>query len=313
MVGDDFCYGAKRAGNVANADRSRQAATASTSNPADGDERQARVSRRPPCAPRWPRATSRKPRAARPRLRHFRPRDPRPEAGPHARLSDPEPARGAPPRPVRHLRRAGAWPGRRSRCRPSPAWACARPSTTAAACCWKCTCSTSPKQCYGKLVRVEFLQKMRDEEKYVDLADPDRRHRPRRAQARAYFKDARRRPDRHRPNLTARPAPRPLAPDPPRYTSLKKTMSDKQNKPASRKRSRTRQAGQQIPGQHDRHPVPDARRPRQARAAGSSNGRTRRSTSACARPPRAVRNSSCTTARRMPTATSTSATRSTRS
>jgi len=44
------------------------------------------------------------------------------------------------------------------------------------------------KQCYGRLVRVEFLQKLRDEEKYVDLPTLTAAIERDAVQARAYFK-----------------------------------------------------------------------------------------------------------------------------
>ena len=40
--------------------------------------------------------------------------------------------------------------------------------------CWKCICSISSADIYGRRVRVDFLHKLRDEEKYPDLDTPGR-------------------------------------------------------------------------------------------------------------------------------------------
>ena len=56
-----------------------------------------------------------------------------------------------------------------SRCRPSPAWACARPSRMRPHAAGSPRVRLATSACYGKLVRVEFLEKLRDEEKYIDL------------------------------------------------------------------------------------------------------------------------------------------------
>ena len=190
------------------ADRGRQAIRLPGRDPAHRDEwRHAHllVGR---AQPRWPPATSRMPRQL---LGHpyfdFRPCDPRPEARPHARLPDAEPARartGARPCPASSWCRCMAW--RRSRCPAWPASACARRSTTAAACCWKRICSTIDQHCYGKLVRVEFLKKLRDEEKYVDLPTLTAAIARDADDARALFRDTARRAHRDRPNLKLHPA-----------------------------------------------------------------------------------------------------------
>jgi hypothetical protein len=82
---------------------------------------------------------------------------------------------------------------------------------------------------------------MRDEEKYVDLPTLTAAIERDATIARAYFAQARRRPDRHRPNLTRSARRRAAGSRPfPEYTPLKKTMSDQQSaqkKPKANTRS----------------------------------------------------------------------------
>jgi hypothetical protein len=144
----------------------------------------------------------------------------------------------------------------------------------AAACCSKCTSSTGPALLRQAGAR-RIPAKLRDEEKYVDLptltAAIDRdaaRHAPGSPNRLQHRSDGPRGAHRHRPNLTDEPAPR-FQRRPAHVTTtafhLEKPMSDTKKVQTAPAPS-SAQARQQIPGQHDRHPVPDARRPRQARA-----------------------------------------------
>lgn len=92
------------------------------------------------------------------------------------------------------------------------------------------------QSCYGKLVRVEFLQKLRDEE-IRRFAHPDGRHRARLEPGARLLRAAQRRHYRHRPNLTPAnsAAGGPAAAN--HSISLKKIMSD-QNKPATPKQNK---------------------------------------------------------------------------
>jgi riboflavin kinase/FMN adenylyltransferase len=99
MVGDDFCYGAG-APAMSRCWPKRASATASRSTPCRPCAKAPAhlVLRRAQCA--GCRRFRRDRRPARPPVCDVRPRDPRRQAGPHARLSDAEPARGAPPCPA---------------------------------------------------------------------------------------------------------------------------------------------------------------------------------------------------------------------
>ena len=150
LVGDDFRFGARRAGDIALLQRhASQGAFELEQMPTvvEGEERISSSAVRAalaagdlaPCAA-----------PAGPRVRHQRPRAARPQAGPRDRLSDAEPAdRASASGGARRLCRA------RSRARPrtpAPAWpasACGRPSTTAAAGCSRFICSISPTRFTG--------------------------------------------------------------------------------------------------------------------------------------------------------------------
>ena len=84
-----------------------------------------------------------------------------------------------PPR-LRRLRRAGARPRCVAAHRASRASACVRRSRPPASRCSKCSSSISTQPIYGRRVTVEFVHKLRDEERYPDLdaldaPDPRRR------------------------------------------------------------------------------------------------------------------------------------------
>ena len=136
---------------------------------------------------------------------------------------------------------------------------------------------------YGRRVTVEFLHKLRDEEKYDTLDALTRQIRADVVAGARLF--------RARGMMSAFP----------RFPSCLPMPDDTEDR-------------LQVHAEPAGHAVPDARRPRQARAGlgeGLAGAQGLRGASAPRR--RAGRASSCTTARRTPTATSTSATRSTRS
>jgi riboflavin kinase/FMN adenylyltransferase len=178
LVGDDFSFGARRAGNYAMLDAPAHA-PASTSRACSATRCTVCAFPARRCATRWRLATCPGPQAllGRPysisgHVLHGR------KLGRESGLSHPEPALSLTPA-------GGAWGS--SPCKvhglsgkPAawawPAWACDPPSKTPAACCWKCTACNGPTTLgaeggYGRCVRVELLHKLRDEKRYDTLAD----------------------------------------------------------------------------------------------------------------------------------------------
>ncbi len=156
-----------------------------------------------------------------PPVPHLRPCGARPQTGPRTGFSDAQPALCAlETGRQRHLRRAGAWAGRRPACRAWPIWASAhrstRPTSTAAAYCSRPIAWTGPTgwghdSGYGKIIRVELLHKLHDELKYDGLDALERGiARDRDGSTRVFRVDARADPSANhtRPNLAGeRPQP----------------------------------------------------------------------------------------------------------
>ena len=208
LVGDDFRFGAKRAGDYAMLD----AAGAAPGFRRGAHEqlrgaRRARLQLRSAGCPRA-RRHGRRGRAAGPSLQHQRPRGAWPQARPRARLQDPEPALFAlEAGRQRHLRGAGAsaWP-----ITPLPGVANLgiRPSldpddvnggrVLLETHCLEWPAKLGSEGAYGKIIRVELLHKLHDELKYDGLdalkagiaRDCD--------EARAYFASTRRQTTRDR-------------------------------------------------------------------------------------------------------------------
>ena len=85
-------------------------------------------------------------------------------------LSDREPAKlPAAGAAGRHIRRACAWRGRQRHCRVLQAWEHARLLRAAARRCSRRTCSILPADLYGREIEVEFVAKLREEERFADL------------------------------------------------------------------------------------------------------------------------------------------------
>ena len=196
----------------------------------------------------------------------------------------------------RDLRGARPRPRRRVRARAWRASACGRRSRTAASRCSRCYLFDFDAELYGRRIAVEFLHKIRDEARYPDLdallaPDPARR----RAGARVL-----RRPDAGAPRPPALPCRR--GTESPRLRTCDPAMPDSSK---TDYKSTLNLPDTPFPMRGDlarREPGWVARVAGTRRLRGDPRGVAR-----------AGRDSSCTTARRTRTATSTSATRSTRS
>jgi riboflavin kinase/FMN adenylyltransferase len=183
LVGDDFRFGARRAGTYAMLDEAGSQAGFDVARMLSYEVHGLRVSSSAVRDALAARPHGGRRRAAGPAVQHQRPRHPRPQARARAGLSHAEPALHH-PRPAGdgHLRRAGARPGRHARARAWPAWACA-PSVEDAGRvllevhCLQWPTQLGPEDGYGRVLRVELLHKLHDERHYGSLDCLQRRHR----------------------------------------------------------------------------------------------------------------------------------------
>ena len=187
--------------------RRRSASKAMRTVAVDG-ERASCTAVREALAARRPRARG---GAARPAVRDQRARRARRQARPQPRLSDGEPAAAPAAAAVRHLRGARARPRRRRRAPASRASACGPTVKADGKPLLEVFVFDFDERSTAGASRVEFLHKLRDEEKYADLDALTRQIRADVAQAREYF-------------ATAAPSRRQTMPDDPK-TDYKTTLN----------------------------------------------------------------------------------------
>ena len=185
LVGEDFRFGKGRAGDLATLRRAARtfSVEAMRTVAVDGERASSTAVRAALAAGDLEHAR----RAARPPVRDLRPRRARREARPQTSAFRPRTSRcGASRRSPASSRCACTG----SAARRAPAWrasACGRRSRRPARRCSKCSCSTSTTPIYGRRVGVEFLHKLRDEERYADLDALTRQIARDVAQARDFF------------------------------------------------------------------------------------------------------------------------------
>ena len=186
LVGDDFRFGARRAGDFVMLKQAEQRMRFRSAGDGQRDGgRRARFEHRGARGARRGRHDARAAPAG-PSLQHQRPRGERRPPRSQAGVSDRQRADEAqPPAAVGHLRGRGAWGRGARRCRASPASACVRRSRAMRVPVSKCICSISNARFTARICKVDFLHKFRDEEKYADVETLKRADRGRRRRTRA--------------------------------------------------------------------------------------------------------------------------------